>query len=224
MLRVPAFALVLLFVPLFATPARAGDLDKAFKAIEVHDYFKARALFTKSVKKHPVAAWYGLSVISGRANNPFFNIDSAYMQVLRSDAAFTVARDKERTYVARFGVDHAAIEDQKRHVFDLAWQVAKGQHTIAAYDRFINTYVGAPQLADATLVRDHLAFEVAREANTAAAYQAFLDRYPMAREPGSNRPCTARPPWMAASALTSRSSRRIPKVPMCGRPRMRCTG
>jgi len=160
----------------------AGPLDKAFKALEDHDYFKARSLFNKQIRKHPVAAWYGLSVITGRANNPFFSIDSAYTHIQRADAAFTMAKDKERAFIGRFGVDHAALEAQKNHVFELAWQVAKGQHTVVAYDRFIERFIGAPQIGDATLVRDHLAFEQARQANTAIAYQQFLDRYPMARE------------------------------------------
>ena len=59
----------------------AGPLDKAFEALRIFDYFKARELFTKQVPKHPAGAWYGLSVITGRADNPFYQLDSALTYV-----------------------------------------------------------------------------------------------------------------------------------------------
>ena len=168
---------------LFSVPtAFAGPLDKAFAALEVHNYFLARDLFQKQVKKHPAAAWYGLSVISGKADNPFFGIDSCYAFIMRSDAAFTAAADKERSYVAKYGVDHTAIETQKNHVFELAWEVAKGVNSIPGYDRYVRTYLNSPRAQEASLVRDHLAFVEARELNTAGAYKNFIDRYPAARE------------------------------------------
>jgi WG containing repeat len=163
-------------------PALAGPLDKAFAALEVHDYFTARQIFQKQVKKHPAAAWYGLSVISGRANNPFFHVDSCYGFIMRSDAAFTAAPDKERAWVGKLGVDHAAIEAQKLHAFTLGWERAKGLNTIAGYDWYIGAYIASPFVADAVLVRDHLAFQMAREENTAAGYRNFLEHYPGARE------------------------------------------
>ncbi len=159
----------------------AGPLQKAFAALEVHDYFLARKLFQKQIRKHPAAAWFGLSTISGRANNPFFHVDSCYAFITRADAAFTAAPDKERAYIGKMGVDDAAINVQKLHAFGLAWEVAKGVNSIAAYDRYINTYLQSPYMGDATLVRDHLAFEEARTANTAVAYEQFLQKYPSAR-------------------------------------------
>ena len=163
-------------------PALAGPLQKAFQALEVHNYFLARELFRKQVKKHPAAAWYGLSVISGRANNPFFSVDSCYSFAMRADAAFTAAPDKERLYIGKNGVDHAAIEAQKAHAFGLAWDVAKSVNTIASYDRYINTYLQSPHVAEATLIRDHLAFRKAREQNTSSAYLTFIETYPSAHE------------------------------------------
>ena len=157
-------------------------LQKAFAALEVHDYFLARKHFKQQVKRHPAAAWYGLSVISGRANNPFYNEDSCHVFILRADAAFTMAPDKERARIGKVGVDHAAIEAQRTHAFRLGWERARSANTIAAYDRYINAYVQSPFEAEATQIRDRLAFLEAREANTAAAYEAFVQRYPNARE------------------------------------------
>ena len=41
----------------------AGKLDKAFEALQVYNYFKAKALFEKSYKKDTAGAGYGLSII-----------------------------------------------------------------------------------------------------------------------------------------------------------------
>ncbi|HRD52510.1 MAG TPA: hypothetical protein PKY96_07670, partial [Flavobacteriales bacterium] len=69
-----AFVATLTAAQLFPAPIAlpfGKRLQKAFAALEMHDYFLARKLFRQEAKRHPAAAWYGLSVISGRANNPF---------------------------------------------------------------------------------------------------------------------------------------------------------
>jgi hypothetical protein len=167
---------------LAATTVHAGKLEKAFKALEVHDYFKARELFRKEVKKHPAAAWYGLSVISGRANNPFFNLDSAYQFVLKADLAFTAAPDKERVYIGALGVSHTSITAQRDHVFERAWEVARGQNTVQAYQAYLDRYPSGPRAEEARSVMHHLAFQEARQVNSAAAYRAFVEKFPEARE------------------------------------------
>ncbi len=156
--KLPILALVAaLFAPALQYKAH-GQLRKGFEALDVFDYFKARAIFQKETRKQPTAAWYGLSVIAGRADNPFFQLDSSYSFIQRSDAAYTVTTDKQRKDLAKVSVDHAAIMAQRDHVFSLAWDVAKAQHTIAGYDHYIRTYIQSPRSGDAVLVRDHLAF------------------------------------------------------------------
>ena len=173
--------LPVLFVALVA-PVHAGKLEKAFKAIEVHDYFKARTLLRKQIKKHPAAAWYGMSVISGRANNPFFNVDSAYQFILKADLAFSEAEDRERIAIGKVGVGHTAIQAQRTHVYDLAWEVTKGQNTITAYRNYLERFPSGSRGEEARAVMHHLAFQEAREVNTSAAYQKFISEYRDAKE------------------------------------------
>ena len=63
---------------LLSATLSAGRLDKAFEALDVHDYFKAKDLFEKSIKSDPMLANYGLSIIYSRSNNPFYQLDSAF--------------------------------------------------------------------------------------------------------------------------------------------------
>ncbi|MBK7112181.1 MAG: WG repeat-containing protein [Flavobacteriales bacterium] len=162
--------------------AHAGKLEKAFKALEVHDYFKARSLFQKEVKKHPAAAWYGLSVISGRPDNPFFDLDSAYLFILKADLAFTGTPDKERMTIGAVGVSYTSIQAQRQHVYDLAWDKARGQNTVAAYQRYVEQYPAGTRAEEARTIMHHLAFTETREANTAVAYKKFINGFPDARE------------------------------------------
>lgn len=163
-------------------PVHAGKLQKAFKALEQHDYFKARELFRKEAKKHPAAAWYGLSVISGRANNPFFSLDSAYQFIVKADLAFTGTPDKERVIIGALGVSHTSIQAQRDHIYDQAWNVARGQNTVASYQAYLDRYPSGTRAEEARTVLHHLAFQEARDANTAQAYQRFIDGFPQARE------------------------------------------
>lgn len=161
---------------------RAGRLEKAFKALEVHDYFKARELFRKEAGKHPSACWYGLSVISGRANNPFYDLDSAYQYILRADLAFTEAPDRERVRIGALGVSHTSILAQREHVLERAWEMVRGQNTVIAYRSYLQRYPSGPRAMEARNIMHHLAFSAARERNTAASYREFIEAYPEARE------------------------------------------
>jgi hypothetical protein len=75
--------LILLF-SLFLLPngLNAGTIDKAFKALQQYNYFDAKALFEKALKKEPSAANYGLAVIYSRTDNPFHNLDSAFSRFI----------------------------------------------------------------------------------------------------------------------------------------------
>ncbi len=175
------FLIAVVCVPSSA-PVFAGKLEKAFAALNEKNYFLARELLQKQAEKHPAAAWYGLSVITGRADNPFYQLDSSFLFIQRAGLAFSASNDKERETIKIMGVDNDAIVAQQEHVYGIAWAQAQAVNTITSYDTFIRTYPHSEQIAQATLLRDHLAFEEARATNTTAAYKAFIDRYPDARD------------------------------------------
>lgn len=162
--------------------AHAGKLEKAFEALKVYNYFLARELFQGQVEKHPAAAWYGLSVITGRQDNPFYQLDSSYRYVMRSEAAFKASAEKEVKAIAPLGVTAASIAEQQEHVYGLGWVLTIALNTTDAYQRFIDTYPGSGRVPEAKRQRDRLAFQDARARNTAGAYSVFVERYPEAQE------------------------------------------
>ena len=153
--------IVFIAVLAVCVPAQAGRLKKAFAALQVHNYFLARELFLKEVGRQPAAANYGLSVITGRADNPFYQLDSSYAYIQRADAAFTLSSEKMRNAIREFGVDAAAIQAQKDHIHTVAWDQVRALNTVDAYARYIERYPASPRSGDAVLVRDHLAFQEA---------------------------------------------------------------
>ena len=69
---------VLILASAAIVPKPSSKLVKAFAALEIHNYFAAKDLFYKAMKKDTLASGYGLSIIYARNNNPFYNLDSAF--------------------------------------------------------------------------------------------------------------------------------------------------
>lgn len=82
--------IIILLIGIYCNQANGNTIADAYKALTIFDYFKAKKLFYKSLKKHPTLASYGLSVIYYRNDNPFYNIDSASKYIAKS---LTVTND-----------------------------------------------------------------------------------------------------------------------------------
>ena len=103
----------------------AGKLDKAFEALQVCNYFKAKALFEKSYKKDTAGAGYGLSIIFLRQDNPFHEPDSAYKYVLTAEKSFARLDEKKKAKLFALGVDSMEIREQKEKVSLLFFEKSK---------------------------------------------------------------------------------------------------
>ncbi len=164
-----------------------GRLRKAFEALEIYNYFAAKEGFYKTLDKYPAGAGYGLSVIYGRDDNPFTDLDSALKYMRKADAAYAEAADKLRRDYAEVGVDSIALSRQRQHVDSLALLRALHDGSIAALEAFIEAHDTERFRDRAAAERDALAFEKAEQKGTAAAMKAFLDLYPEADQAGKAR-------------------------------------
>jgi len=100
----------------------AGKIDKAFRALEVYDYFGAKELFERTLDDDIVAAPYGLSLIYSTNNNPFYNLDSAYNYIAMADTNFTKLDKKDKEDILKFMIDSMAIENLKDSVDKWVYQ------------------------------------------------------------------------------------------------------
>lgn len=169
--------LLLLLVP--AAQLRA-DSKKALKLLEKGDFEKLIPQLDKSLRKDTVnaGARYVYSLLFHRPEYPGYHLDSAYRHALRALSDYGLEDDKEKSRLAKIGIDEPALEARKSAVERSAFQRARKLHTIGIYNHFINYYAGAAEADSAVLLRDAIAFDQARALDTYEGYAAFMQTYP----------------------------------------------
>ena len=155
-----------------------GKIRRGFSALEVYNYFEAKRLFEKEESKHIVAASYGLSIIYQREDNPFSNIDSAYVKIVRAVDHFSDVKPGLREKYAQFGVDSISIMAQRDLISAIMYANAVAENSVAAYQGFIDRHPWSDKKKDAIYKRDSLAFEIAITTSRSAGYEQFLRTYP----------------------------------------------
>ena len=135
-------------------------IDDAFEALEIHDYFKAKKLFYKNIKRKPAASAYGLSVIYSRNNNPFYNLDSALQYAkISAKCYFLQTSEKQKLMFKTYGVDTVSVCVQNDKVDELCFLDAKEKNTVEAYNHFIKNNDSALQYDFAVKNRNTLAYK-----------------------------------------------------------------
>lgn len=122
--------LTILLLMLLAPAAFAGRIERGFEALRIYNYFKAKQLFEKSLKKAPAGASYGLSIIYYRTDNPFSNIDSAYAFILRSEKSFATVKRREFKMLAGLGITGPAVHSMKDSVHQKAFDIYSRKNSI----------------------------------------------------------------------------------------------
>lgn len=182
----PAVVILLLGLSLLgAAELRvSGKLRKGFEALEIYNYFDAKDYFYKALKKDSVPASYGLSIIYGRDDNPFYAPDSALKFIRIAEKRYPMLDEKDRQDYLEIGVDSAAILKQVHRVDSLFYLRADEMDSLEVWNNFITNHKSPPFLTNAIEQRNRLAFEKAKAQNTAAAYRDFMELYPDAFEYG----------------------------------------
>ncbi len=176
-----SLALIAVFLMSFSIKP-SGKLVKAFSALQIYNYFAAKDLFEKSMKKDSVAASYGLSLIYGRDDNPFHNLDSAFKFIGISEQLFPKLDEKKRDDYASLSVDSASIVVQREAIDSVMFQEVLSQPSILAWEAYHSAHK-TPYYRELALVyRDSLAFKAALDTNTSASFKQFLDQYPDANQ------------------------------------------
>lgn len=170
----------LAFMPVEGGPP--AKLRKAYEALGEYNYFAAREAFYKLLDKHKAPSAYGLSVIYGRNDNPFTDLDSAFKYVRIAHDALPTLDAKTMLSYAPLGFDSAAVASQLVYVDSLAFLRAAHQGSPEAMQAFIDAHSTRRFIDLAILERDGLAFELADEEGTAAAFAKFMETYPEAEQ------------------------------------------
>ena len=160
----------------------ANKISKAFDALKIYNYFEAKQLFEKSLKKEPACASYGLSIIYYRNDNPFFNIDSAYKYIIKSEDVFSKLDIATIAKYKTFNVTGKSIDSLKELIHSKAFEIYKSKNKIETLNSFIEKYSTAPQSTKAIELRDSMVFEQIKKDDTYSAYKSFIEKYPSAKQ------------------------------------------
>lgn len=168
----------------FGVSRPSGKLTQAFEALKVYNYFDAKDLFYKTMRKDSVPSSYGLSVIYGRDDNPFFQLDSAYKYIVQAIRLAPGLEEDEKMDYATLGVDSLALLSQMIHVDSCFYMKALETDGIQTWNEFIEFHQSDPFLTQAILRRDELAYDYALGLNSAAGFEDFMNLYPEANQFG----------------------------------------
>jgi|GEM_PF-726503 len=115
-------------------------IQKADEALEIYDYFKAKKLYYSCIKKNEVVANYGLAVIYSRTDNPFTNIDSAFVHIQSASNAIEKIKVKNKKEDA-LRINYAQLTKILFSKIDSnLFAIAKAKNTIEAYKHYQNYY------------------------------------------------------------------------------------
>ncbi len=170
-----------LFLSLFLSLAffsSAGKIEKAFKKLEIYNYFEAKVLLEKSLKKKVVPASYGLAIIYYRTDNPFHNLDSAYAAILRAERLFDTQKEKSKLKNAKLGCTYPAISELRQSISTAFYKIALSHNTEIAFQTFLDQHPWANEVNTSIYKRDSIALETAKNANVSEEYKLFLKKHP----------------------------------------------
>jgi len=159
-------------------------LEKAFEALSIYDYFKAKDLFYKSLKSDSVAAAYGLSIIYSRNDNPFTQLDSAHKYINLAEDLWINVEEKTRMEYEYLGLDSIRVSAQAIKVDSLFYAEVLKKPTLHSWIEFLEDHDDQYYRKLALDHRNKMLFDEAALINTAAAYLDFTEKYPEAKEYG----------------------------------------
>lgn len=162
----------------FAFYVSAGNIEKGFENLQIYNYFAAKAQFEKAQKKHVSPASFGLAVIYSRNDNPFHNLDSAFVLILRAEKTYHMQSEKVQQKYKKYNFGYEQILNLRQKISSDFYQLALKNPTEASFQQFLDQHPWAIEFPKAIFQRDSLAFDEVSAINSSEAYLKFLQEYP----------------------------------------------
>ncbi len=157
-------------------------LDKAFEALAIYDYFKAKHLFEKTIDKEPVASAYGLGKIFYEERNHFFQLDSSEKYLNYAINYFKIIDEKERLKLTRWNVDSLQLALAKNDLAKKIFSRYLDRKNQSSVESFLDRFPDFTNKEEAIDLRNNLAFAKAKNDGSLFALRSFMDNYPSAKE------------------------------------------
>lgn len=166
------------FILFLSVNSFAGKIDKAYEALKIYDYFKAKSLFQELIEDEPVAARFGLCTIYYRNDNPFHNLDTAYAYIQKIEVDFQDLRKKDKQFLLNYSIDTESIQKLKSDIVLSFWNNVKNTKSVKSLNSFINKFPNFKDIEKAKQTRTDLAYTQAVARNTFRSYGSFYSTYP----------------------------------------------
>jgi hypothetical protein len=155
-----------------------GQISKGFEALKMYDFFKAKHIFTKSLKSNPAAANFGLALIHYDSLNHFHQLDSAITRIVKAEESYHLLTPKQIFKIRKFGVFDSSIADLKFRIYDAGFKRAKKLNVEIGWTTYLKNFSGSPFLIEAIKNRNEVSFNTAVAANSIAPLISFIEKYP----------------------------------------------
>jgi len=162
-----------------------GQISKGFEALKIYDFFKAKNIFTKSIKSNPTAANFGLALIHYDSLNHFHQLDSAISRIFKAEESYHLLTPKQKVKIWETGVIDSSIAGLKFRIFDAGFKRAKKINTEVAWRTYLRNFSGSPFLNEAIKSRNEVCYNNAVNTNAIAPLISFIEKYPDADEIGN---------------------------------------
>ncbi len=164
------FILVILPQLLFCS-----SITKAYDALSIYDYFKAKQLFYKTYNANKVNASYGLATIFYRNDNPFSNIDSAAKYIAISKCLFV-----DTISFKQYKINSNSINTLANDIADKGYDVYCRKNSIENLNYFLNKFYFAEQniLEGCLIKRDQIILGNFLSSQSSDSVNLFLLNFP----------------------------------------------
>jgi len=162
----------------FSVNVFAGKIDKAYEALKIYDYFKAKTLFQEMLDDEPVPARYGLTIIYYRKDNPLHNLDTAYAYINKVEIDFEGLRNKYKKNLLEYSIDEEHILELKSNIILSFWNNVEKKNSVRLINSFIEKFPNFYDIEKVKQIRTDLAYDKAEKQNTFQSYGSFFNTYP----------------------------------------------
>jgi hypothetical protein len=156
----------------------ANKITKGFEALKEFNYFEAKKLFSKSLKKHPAPASFGLATIYYRKDNPFHSLDSAYKYIGIAKKNMASLKLKTRVKLEVYNYSDEAILELDQQISRAFYTICSNEASVICFNNFIKNHPYSLLLSKAIAKRDSIDFIETKKVNSSKATQDFLNKYP----------------------------------------------
>jgi WG containing repeat len=175
------FIFLLAQLPLFGFVSRIG---KGYEALKIHDYFKAKSIFTHCLNRNPTEASFGLATIFYRNNNPFHNLDSAYKYGMKAKFSFDYLTLEKKKKLLMWGITDSSVQQLCEMIFRDSYQKLintirnNENNTVLLADQYLSYFEFSSFKNSVQRLRDDFLVSEIKKANSSEAYTNFLIEWP----------------------------------------------